>query len=97
MHVFNFHNHKRTLEHACTHRETYTLFISLACDSLQSQAIQGVITVILIIYKEESEIPRHALCEERKKRRKKESGRPISEQFPTAISIKPLNASSLPN
>lgn len=50
--------------------------------------------VILIIYKEESEIPRHARCEERKK---KKSGRPISVQFPTAISIKPLNASSLPN
>lgn len=73
MHVFNFHNHKRTLEHACTHRETYTLFISLACESLQSQAIQGVITVILIIYKEESEIPRHALCEEREKKEEKKN------------------------
>lgn len=54
-----------------------------------------MIMVILIIYKEESEIPRHAHCEEREE--KKKSGRPISEQFPTAISIKPLNTSSLPN
>lgn len=50
-----------------TRRETHTLFIflALACGFLQSQVIQGVITVILIIYKEESEIPRHARCEER--------------------------------
>lgn len=77
-----------------TLKNIHTLHISgLACGSLQSQAIQGVIIVILIIYKEESEIPRHAHCEKRKKK----SGRPISEQFPTAISIKSLNTSSLPN
>lgn len=53
-----------------TRRNMHTLHnSSLACGSLQSQAIQGVITVILIIYKEESEIPRHALCEEREEKK----------------------------
>lgn len=80
-----------------TLKNIHTLHISgLACGSLQSQAIQGVIMVILIIYKEESEIPRHVHCEKREGGRG-ESGRLISEQFPTAISIKPLNTSSLPN
>lgn len=85
--------HPRKEQTARRHTVRNTLHISsLAFGSLQSQAIQGVITVILIIYKEESEIPRHTNCEEGGK-----SGRPISEQFPTAISIKPLNTSSLPN
>lgn len=52
--------------------------------------------VIPIIYKEQSEIPRQAHCVERGGVEKK-SGGPILEQFPTAISIKPLNTSSLPN
>lgn len=89
--------HPRTEQTKCrhTHRKVHTLHIlSPACGSLQSQAIQGLIMVILIIYKGESEIPRHAHCEEREGGK---SGRPISEQFPTAISIKPLNTSSLPN
>ena len=50
-----------------TLRNIHTLHISSwACGALQSQAIQGVIMVILIIYKEESEIPRHVHCEERR-------------------------------
>lgn len=64
------------LPHPCKEQTTYrhtlrnvhTLHIlSPVCGSLQSQAIQGVIMVILIIYKEESEIPHHAHCEERGK------------------------------
>lgn len=51
-------------------------------------AIQGVIMVILIIYKEQRNPPVG---------RGGKSGTPISEQFPTAISIKPLNTSSLSN
>lgn len=60
--------HPRKEQTTCRHtlRKVHTLHIlSPACGSLQSQAIQGVIMVILIIYKEESEIPRHAHCEER--------------------------------
>lgn len=62
--------HPRQQRTACRHTHTlrniHTLHISsLACGSLQSQAIQRVITVILIIYKEESEIPRHAHTAER--------------------------------
>jgi len=58
--------------------------------SLQSQAIQGVIMVILIIYKEESEIPRHAHGEEKRRRRKKKK-KEIRSTYFRAISHCNLN------